>query len=71
MSGATGDNLDCLVRPSITSDQRRDFRRWSESLNNLDDATKGEEGEAWIAAAMAILDRSNDQVEFQEGSEAE
>ena len=48
-----------LVRPSITPDQRRDFRRWSEAINKLDDATKEEEGEAWIAAAMAILDRSN------------
>ncbi len=51
--------LDRLVRPSITPDQRRDFRRWSEEINKLDDATKTEEGEAWIAAAMAILDRSN------------
>ena len=54
-----GANLHCLVRPSITPSQRRDFRRWSESINKLDDATKAEEGEAWIVAAMAILARSN------------
>lgn len=51
--------LHRLVRPSITPDQRRDLRRWSEAINKLDDTTKAEEGEAWIAAAMAILDRSN------------
>ena len=59
-----GDSLHCLVRPSITPDQRRDFRRWSKAINQLDDATKAEEGEAWIAAAMAILDRPNDQAQF-------
>jgi hypothetical protein len=51
--------LHRLVRPSITPDQRRDFRRWSEAINKLDDHTKAEEGEVWIAAAMAILDRPN------------
>jgi hypothetical protein len=54
-----GDNLHCLVRPSITSDQRRDFRRWSEAISKLDDATKAEECESWIAAAMGILERPN------------
>ena len=46
------------IQPPITPDQRHDFRLWSEAINKLDDATKAEEGEAWIAAAMAILDRS-------------
>ena len=50
---------DRLVRPSITPIQRRDFRRWSEAINQLDDATKADESEAWIAAAMSILDRPN------------
>jgi hypothetical protein len=55
--GTNEDSLHCLVRPSITSDQRRDFRRWSEAINQLDDPAKADEGEAWIAAAMAILER--------------
>ena len=64
-------SLDPLVRPSITPDQRRDFRRWSAAINQLDDATKADEGEAWIASAVAILERPNTKVEFSEGSEAE
>lgn len=49
------------VHPSrsfITDNQRCDFRRWSEEINKLDDATKVEEGESWIVAALAILDTS-------------
>jgi hypothetical protein len=47
------------IQPPITPDQRHDFRLWSEAINKLDDATKAEEGEAWIAAAMAILDNKS------------
>jgi hypothetical protein len=62
--------LDRLVRPSITPDQRRDFRRWSEAINQLDDATKADEGEAWIAAAMAILERPNKEIGLNKPKEA-
>jgi len=65
MSGANGDSLDRLVRPAITSDQRRKFRRWSEAINQLDDATKADEGEAWIVAAMETLEGPNVQGDSQ------
>ena len=42
---------------SITPDQRKDFGRWSDAVNKLDDATKEEEAESWIASAMSILNR--------------
>jgi hypothetical protein len=54
--------LNRLVQPSITPDQRRDFRRWSEAINQLDDATKADEGEAWMASAMAILEMPNKEI---------
>ena len=55
MAQAPGRSLDPVVRRSITSDQRQRFRRWSDAIGKLDDSTKSEEGEAWIASAIAIL----------------
>jgi len=52
-----------LVRRSITSDQRQRFRRWSDAIGKLDDSTKSEEGEAWIASAIAILFTPNPTVD--------
>jgi hypothetical protein len=42
---------------SITPDQRRDFGLWSSAINKIDDDTRAKEAEAWIASALAILDR--------------
>lgn len=52
-----------LVRPSITPDQRREFRQWSEAIGGLTDADKESEAEAWIASALGILGKTNAQVE--------
>ena len=53
---------DCqqrLVRPSITSAQRNEFRQWSEAIGELSDADKESEAVAWIASALGILDKTN------------
>jgi len=41
---------------TITDNQRQKFRRWSEELENLDDADKEAEARAWIESALSILD---------------
>jgi len=47
------------VRPSITSEQRKMFRHWSEAIGGLSDADKESEAEAWIASALGILGKTN------------
>lgn len=47
---------------SITPDQRRDFGLWSSAINQIDDDTREKEAEAWIASALAILDRQEKEV---------
>ena len=44
---------------SITDEQRKEFRNWSEALDKLDITTKETEAVAWIASAFAILGKTN------------
>lgn len=55
----TSVDLDRLVRPSITVEQRSEFRQWSEAIAGLSDADKESEAEAWIASALGILGKTN------------
>jgi len=52
-------DLPRLVRPSVTSEQRKMFRHWSEAIGRLSDADKESEAEAWIASALGILGKTN------------
>jgi hypothetical protein len=48
-----------LVRPSITPEQRSEFRQWSAAIEMLSDADKESEAGAWIASALGILGKTN------------
>jgi hypothetical protein len=60
-----GDCVSRLARPSITSEQRSEFRQWSKALAGLSDADKESEAEAWIASALGILGKTNANVDAQ------
>jgi len=66
---AGSDCQERLVRPSITPEQRSEFRQWSAAIEGLSDADKESEAEAWIASALGILGKTNAQAHTQKGRE--
>jgi hypothetical protein len=56
------------VMPRITTDQRRDFRRWSDAFGKIDADTKAKEAEAWMVSALSILNRHNAGLDRQKGA---